>query len=104
MKATVQRAIGLNNNQLTIVKERKLHWYGYIYRSSGPAKTILQGTVKGSRKRERQKKRWEDNIREWTGLDFATSQRAVEDRTKWREIVRTAAIEELSARNAIVAF
>ena len=37
--------------------------------SSGLAKTILQGTVKGKRKRGRQKKRWEDNIKggqEWT--------------------------------------
>ena len=28
----------------------------------------------------RQKKRWEDNIREWTGLEFAKSPRAVENR------------------------
>ena len=30
--------------------------------------------------------RWEDNIREWTGLEFAKSQRAVEKREKWREL------------------
>ena len=34
-----------------------------------------------------QRKRWEDNIREWTGLEFATSQRAVENRGKWRKLV-----------------
>ena len=34
-----------------------------------------------------QKKRWEDNIREWTGLEFAESHRAVEDREKWRKLV-----------------
>ena len=27
-------------------------------------------------------KKWEDNIREWTGLEFAKSQRAVENRKK----------------------
>ena len=27
-------------------------------------------------------KRWEDNIREWTGLEFGKSQRAVENREK----------------------
>ena len=27
-------------------------------------------------------KRWEDNIREWTGLEFSKSQRAVENREK----------------------
>ena len=35
----------------------------------------------------RQKKRWEDNIREWTGLEFAKSQRAMENREKWRKLV-----------------
>ena len=69
--------------------------YGCVSRSSGLAKTILQGTVKVGRRQGRQKKRWEDNIgrqikkwednireqkkkwedniREWTGLEFAKS-------------------------------
>ena len=28
----------------------------------------------------RQKKRWEDNIKEWTGMDFASSTRSAENR------------------------
>ena len=28
-----------------------------------------------------------DNIREWTGLEFDKSQRAVENRKKWRKLV-----------------
>ena len=47
----------------------------------------MQGTVKGGRRQGRQKKRWEDNIRKWTGLEFAKSQRAVENREKWRKLV-----------------
>ena len=39
-------------------------------RSSGLARTILQGTVKGGRTQGRQRKRWEDNITEWIGLEF----------------------------------
>ena len=39
------------------------------------------------KRRGRQKKRWEDNIREWTGLEFPKSQRAVENREKWRKLV-----------------
>ena len=34
--------------------------------------------MKGKRERGRQKKRWEDNIKEWTGVDFASSTRAAE--------------------------
>ena len=37
------------------------------------------------RRRGKQKKRWEDDIREWTGLEFAKSQRAVEDREKMED-------------------
>ena len=39
----------------------------------------LQGTVKGGRRQGGQRKRWEDNIREWTDLEFGKSQRAVEN-------------------------
>ena len=50
-------------------------------------KTILQGTVKGGRRQGRQRKRWEDNLREWTGLEFAKPKTAVENREKWRKLV-----------------
>ena len=39
------------------------------------------------RRQGRQRKSWEDNIRKWTGLDFVESQRAVENRVKWRQLV-----------------
>ena len=81
------KAFGPHDDLLTIVKRRKLQWYGHISCSSGLAKTILQGTVKGGRRQGRQKKRWEDNIREWTGLEFAKFQREVEKREKWRKLV-----------------
>ena len=55
----IQNAIGVHDDPLTMIKKRKLRWYGHISRSSGMAKTILQGTVTGARRRGRQKKRWE---------------------------------------------
>ena len=78
--AKIQQAIGPHEDLLTVIKRRKLQWYGHVFRSSGLAKTILQGTVKGGRRQGRQRKRWEDNFREWTGLEFGKSQRAVENR------------------------
>ena len=86
VRAKVQQAIEPHEDLLTIIKRRKLQWYGHVSRSSGPAKTILQGTVKGGRRQGGQRKRWEDNIREWTGLEFGKSQRAV-NREKWRKLV-----------------
>ena len=78
----IQQAIGPNEDILTIVKRCRLKWYEHVSRSSGLAKTILQGTVKGGRRQGRQRKRWEDNIRELTGLEFSRSNRAVENRNK----------------------
>ena len=87
VRAKIQQAIGPHEDLLTIVKRRKLQWYGHVSRSSGVAKTILQGLVKGGRRQGGQRKRWEDNIRKWTGLEFAQSQRAEENREKWRKLV-----------------
>ena len=81
--------IGMHDDLLTMVKKRKLRWYGHISRSSGMAKTILQGTVKGARRRGTQKNRWEDNIKEWMRMGFGDSPRAVEDREGWKGIVAT---------------
>ena len=81
VRAKIQQAIGPHED-LTTVKGRKLQWYGHVSGSSGLAKIILQGTVKGGRRQDRQRKRWEDNIREWTGLEFGKSQRAVQNRGK----------------------
>ena len=88
----IQQAIGPHEHLLTIVKRRKLQWYGHVSCSSGLAKTILHGTVKGGRRQGRQKKRWEDNIREWTGLEFGKCQRAVENREKWRKLVAKSSV------------
>ena len=90
--AKIQQAIGPHEDLLTIVKRRKAQWYGHVSRSSDVAKTILQGTVKGRRRQGRQKRRWEDNIRGWTGLEFAKSHRAVEYREKWRKLVEKSSV------------
>lgn len=50
--------------------------------SSCLAKMTLQGTVKG-----RQKKRWEDNIKERTEMHFASSTRTAENKTRWKGTV-----------------
>ena len=81
---------------LTTVKKCKLKWFGYVSRSSGLAKTILQGTVRGGGKRGRQKKRWEKNIAEWTGLKFYDAVREAENKIKWRERVATSVAPQRS--------
>ena len=59
----------------------------HVSLSSSLAKAILQGTVKGGKRQGRQKKKWEGNIKEWPSLESAKSQRAVENREKWRKLI-----------------
>ena len=77
VRAKIQQAMGPHEDLLTIVKRRKLLWYGHVSRSSGLAKTILQGTVKRGRRQGRLGKKWEDNIRKWTPSSPSS-------RGKWR--------------------
>ena len=48
VRRKIQAAIGKYDELLTLVKKRKIH----VSRSSDFAKTILQGTVKGKRKKK----------------------------------------------------
>ena len=73
---------------MTIVKKRKLRWFirpsqNHPARHSERRKKTRQ-TDNNNKKHT--KKRWED-IWEWTGLEFAKSLRAVENRGKWRKLV-----------------
>ena len=49
----IRQAIGPYNDILTTVNKRKLKWFEHVSRSSGLAKTILQGTLQGGRRRGR---------------------------------------------------
>ena len=70
--------------------EAKMVWP--CFWSSGLEKTTIQSTVKGKRNRGRQKKRWGDSIKEWTGIDLASSTRAAENRTRWKGIVANSSV------------
>ena len=55
--------------------------------------------MKEERRQGRQKKRWEDNLRKWTGLEFAKSQRAVENKEKWRKLfVKSSVVPQRPSR------
>ena len=88
VRAKIQQAIGPHED-LTIVKRCVLQWFGCVSHLSGLAKTIF---ARHSERGKKARKRWEDNIREWTGLEFAKSQRAVEKREKWRKLVAKSSV------------
>ncbi|GFR58356.1 eukaryotic translation initiation factor 3 subunit F [Elysia marginata] len=51
VRRRIENAIGPHVDLLTIVRQRKLKWCGHTTRSSGIAKTIMQGTVNGGRRK-----------------------------------------------------
>ena len=87
VKARTGNAIGPFELMKTSLKRYKLKWYGHVTQSSGPAKTILQGTVQGGRRRGRQRKQWEDNIKEWTGLEWNIILWKADNREERRKLV-----------------
>ena len=99
VKARIGNAIGPHEDLLTLANRRKLKWYGHVTRSSGLAKTILRETVQGGRRRGRHRKRWEDNIKEWIGLECNTILRKAENREEWRKlVVKSTVVHQRSAR------
>ena len=50
VRRKIQAAIGEYDELLTLVKKRKLRWFGHVSRSSGLAKTILQAQWKEKEK------------------------------------------------------
>ena len=46
-----------------------------------------------------QRKRWEDNIKEWTGLEWNIMLRKAENREEWRKlVVKSTVVPQQSAR------
>ena len=72
VRRKMQAAIREFEELLTLVKKRKLRWLGHVSRSSDLAETILQGTVKGKRRRgdrRRVGKTIPKNGKEWKGME-----------------------------------
>ena len=91
VRAKIQQTIGPHKDLLMIIKRRKLWWNGHVSLSSGLAKTILQGTVKGGRRQGRQ----EEKVgRQHQGMDRpgVWSQRAVENSEKWRTLIAKSSV------------
>ena len=69
------------------VKSLKLGFYGHTTRKyESLEKEMVQGCVPGSpgyRTRGRQRRRWTDDITEWTGMKINEAAAAAEDRDRW---------------------
>ena len=73
------------------VKSLKLGYYGHMSRKyESLEKQMVQGCVPGYRNRGQQRRRWTDDITEWTGMKINEAAAVAEDRDRWKEIPRAA--------------
>ena len=94
VRAEIQQAIGPHEDLLTIVRRRKLQCYGHVFRSSGPAKTILQ-SERGKKTRQTD----EEVGRQYQGMDRPGVCQVQEGsgeqgkiRGKWRKLVAKSSV------------
>lgn len=73
---------------ISLIKQRKLSWYGHIKRSDLPVRSIYEGMTPGYRCRGRPTRRWRDDLREWTGKTFGELNRMVECKGEWRSYIK----------------
>ena len=68
-------------------KRRKLKFYGHQMRPGTMANILIEGKVEGTRKRGRQKRKWENDITEWRGEGLGQLKRQTTNRQGWKQSV-----------------
>lgn len=69
-------------------KKRKLKWYAHVYHSSGLTKATVQETANGELRWDTLKKKWGDSINRANRPDSCSIQKSMENKVKWRQIIR----------------
>ena len=84
----VCRRLHVQRKLLSDIKQRKLAYFGHIKRHHSIRKELLEGRVQGKRGRGRPPRRWEDDVKAWTGMGLYDCTRAAADRDVWRDVSR----------------
>jgi len=73
------------------IKISKISYYGHIMRKTNRLeKVIKQGCISSYRSRGWQRRRWTEDITDWTGLQINMAVRVTEDRHRWHHVMLTA--------------
>ena len=65
-----------------IVKRRKLKHFGHQVRQEAMAKVMIEGKIEGQRRRGRPPRQWEDDLKEWSGVEWRLDDGKVEKSSK----------------------
>jgi len=84
--------------RLLEVKRRKLRYFGHVVRADNLCTYVLHGIVAGKRRRGRPRRRWTDDIKQWTGIPVAECVQLAKDRSAWRALVSVSVISGPQSR------
>jgi len=76
------------------VKRRKLQYFGHVVRAENLSTHVLHGRIAGNRGRGRPRRRWTDDIKQWTGRSVAECVQCAADRSNWRSVVSMSATSD----------
>jgi hypothetical protein len=79
---------------LEVVKKRKLNYFGHMIRADKLPAFICQGYVDGKRSRGRPRRRWMDDVEEWTGMAMVDCVRSARDREKWKKLASSSLVPD----------
>ena len=82
---------------LAEVQRRKLNYFGHIVRAQNLSTHMLHGRIDGKRPRGRPRRRWTDDIKQWTGRPVEECIRTAQDRHMWRKLVQSSIASDLQA-------
>ena len=88
------KEIDAKKRLINTIWERTIRYFGHITRRDNTSleRTIMNGLVKGKRRRGRPPSRWLDQIGDITGLPLEEAKRKAMDRDGWRIIANGVAI------------
>ncbi|KAL1448646.1 hypothetical protein WDU94_000548, partial [Cyamophila willieti] len=88
----ILRRVGKNSFDLIkTIKKRKMAYAGHVMRGSSGDFMLrtLEGKIEGKRPRGRKRRKWIDDIKEWTKIKtYGECKRFAEDREKWKNVIR----------------
>ena len=77
---------------MCVIKSKVLKLFGHVKRAQkGLCKICVEGMIQGKRKRGRPRKRWRDNVYNWSGLNINELNIATQNRKLWRELSHVSA-------------
>ena len=93
VRSLVKSLVCLQEPLLATVRRRKLACFGHVMRHGTLSKVIIQGTVKGGRRRGRQRRKSRsDNVKDWLEMTFPDLLSMAANRTVWRRTSASSAL------------